>query len=122
VVPELYDALRQAGVDETMARRAAAAVFGARDGADLLTKADFRTGVADVVTKVEFRAEMSALHADMSALRADLVTKTELRTEMGALRSDIHAEIADLRSELLKWNLGAIAVATAIFAAIVRLG
>lgn len=41
---------------------------------------------------------------------SELVTKAYLR-----------AELADLRVELIKWNVGAMAVLTAIFAAIVRL-
>lgn len=39
--------------------------------------------------------------------RTDLATKTDL---------------AELKAELIKWNVGAMAVLTAIFAAIVRLG
>jgi hypothetical protein len=74
MVPELYDALRQAGVDDAMARRAAEAVLGSRHGVELVTK------------------------------------------------NDLRAEMADLRAELIKWNVGAMAVLTAIFAAIVRLG
>ena len=40
----------------------------------------------------------------------ELVTKVVLR-----------AELADLRTELIKWNVGALAVLTAIFSAIVKL-
>lgn len=72
MVTELYDALRQAGVDDDVARRAAEAVVGRQ---------------------------------------ADLVTALVLR-----------AELAELKAELIKWNVGAMAVLTAIFAAIVRLG
>ena len=39
--------------------------------------------------------------------RADLVTK---------------ADLAELKADVIKWNVGAMAVLTAIFAAIVRLG
>ena len=46
----------------------------------------------------------------MSTRVTELVTKADLR-----------AEIVDLRAELIKWNVGAMAVLTAIFAAIVRL-
>ncbi len=41
----------------------------------------------------------------------DLATKADLRTA-----------IAELKVDLIKWNVGAMAVLTAIFAAIVRLG
>lgn len=58
--------------------------------------------------------EPSARHAAEAVLGASygstLVTKADLR-----------AELADLRAELIKWNVGAMAVLTAIFAAIVRL-
>ena len=39
--------------------------------------------------------------------RIDLVTK---------------ADLAELKADLIKWNVGAMAVLTALFAAIVRLG
>lgn len=57
--------------------------------------------------------EPSARQAAEAVLGAkvDIVTKTDLR-----------AELADLRVELIKWNVGAMAVLTGIFAAIVRLG
>ena len=44
-----------------------------------------------------------------AAEKEEIVTKAFLR-----------AEIADLRVELIKWNVGAMAVLTAIFATIVR--
>ena len=78
MVDELYDALRKAGVDESMAKAAAEAVIGRQEG---------------VATK-----------ADIAVLGA------ELRREM-----------AELKADLIKWNVGAMAVLTAIFAAIVRL-
>ena len=48
---------------------------------------------------------------------AELVTTPVLRAEIEGLRR----EMADLKVELIKWNVGAMAVLTAIFAAIVRL-
>jgi hypothetical protein len=54
--------------------------------------------------------EQMAKHAARAALGAD--PKTDLATK---------AALADLKVELIKWNLGAMAVLTAIFAAIVRL-
>lgn len=80
MVTELYDALRQAGVDETSARHAAEAVIGVAQGSTLATKGD--------------------LLAEMA---------------------DLRVELADLRVELIKWNVGAMAALTAIFAAITRL-
>ncbi|MBA2591209.1 MAG: integrase [Gammaproteobacteria bacterium] len=73
MINELYDALRKAGVDEEIARKAAQAVLGAEE-------------------------------------KEQLVTKDFLRAEMEALKS-----------ELIKWNVGAMAVLTGVFAAIVKL-
>ena len=70
MVTELYEALRQVGVEESMAKAAAAAVL------------------------------------PMDA-RTDLVTK---------------ADLAQMEVRIIKWNVGAMAVLTGIFAAIVRLG
>jgi len=77
MVSELYDALRQAGVDDQLARDAARAVLG-----------------------VEARTE--------------LATKTDL--------AELKALLAEWKADVIKWNVGAMAVLTAIFAAIVRLG
>lgn len=73
MINELYDALRKAGVDEEIARKAAQAVLGAEE-------------------------------------KERLVTKDFLRAEMEVLKS-----------ELIKWNVGAMAVLTGVFAAIVKL-
>jgi hypothetical protein len=74
MVAELCDALREAGVDEQLARDAARAVLGAEAPTDLVTKADLAAG------------------------------------------------LAELKADVIKWNVGAMAVLTAVFAAIVRLG
>jgi len=47
----------------------------------------------------------------------DLVTTPVLRAELEGIRR----EMAELKADLIKWNVGAMAVLTAIFAAIVRL-
>ncbi|CAN5669229.1 hypothetical protein BH18PSE1_BH18PSE1_11050 [soil metagenome] len=73
MINEIYDALRKAGVDEDIARKAAQAVLGAEE-------------------------------------KDQLVTKDYLRAEMEALKSD-----------LVKWNVGAMAVLTAVFGALVKL-
>ena len=43
------------------------------------------------------------------------------KADIAILRSELRQEMADLKVELIKWNVGAMAVLTAIFAAIVRL-
>ena len=60
MVSELYDALRQAGVDETSARHAAEAVLGVAQGSTLVTRGDLR-------------AEMADLRAELADLRVDLI-------------------------------------------------
>ena len=50
--------------------------------------------------------------------RIDLATKADLL----ALRTEIKADLAETKAELIKWNVGVMAVLTGIFAAIVRLG
>jgi hypothetical protein len=47
----------------------------------------------------------------------DVATKADI----AVLGSELRRETADLKVELIKWNVGAMAVLTAIFAAIVRL-
>jgi hypothetical protein len=91
MVDELYEALRKAGVEEQLARDAARAVLARDTVTDLATKADL--------------AELKA------ATKADLAV----------LRSEFRQEMAELKADLIKWNVGAMAVLTAIFAAIVRL-
>ena len=48
---------------------------------------------------------------------AELVTTPILRAELEGIRR----EMSELKADLIKWNVGAMAVLTAIFAAIVRL-
>ena len=55
IVAELYEALKKAGVDEDTARKAAQAVIGAEEKAELVTK-DF------------LRAEINALKAEVQAM------------------------------------------------------
>ncbi len=99
MVTEFYDALRKAGVDEGLARDAARAVLPAEASTDLATKAD-----------------VGILKAD---LKADFAV---LRGEFAQHRADTRADLAEMKSDLLKWNVGAMAALTAIFAAISRLG
>lgn len=46
--------------------------------------------------------------------RTELATKTDL--------AELKALLAEWKADVIKWNVGAMAVLTAIFAAIVRLG
>ncbi|MGE0866900.1 MAG: hypothetical protein AB7P34_23590 [Vicinamibacterales bacterium] len=48
---------------------------------------------------------------------ARAVMGTEARNELAT-----KADLSDLKADLIKWNVGAMAILTAIFAAIVRLG
>ena len=55
----------------------------------------------------------------------DLATKADIaatRSDIAELRAATRADIAELKAELIKWNVGAMAALTAIFAAISRLG
>jgi hypothetical protein len=49
------------------------------------------------------------------------VLPIEARTEL-VTKADLAAGLAELKADLIKWNVGALAALTAIFAAIVRLG
>lgn len=112
MVAELYDALRKAGVDEQLSKEAARAVLGADAMKDLVTTSDlaeFRTATT---------AEFAVVKADIAVMKADIA---ELRSDLAVFKASTRADIADLKTELIKWNVGAMAVLTAIFAAISRL-
>lgn len=70
------------------------------------------TEIYDALRKagVDEASARQAAEAVLGAGQTDLVT-----------RADLRADLADLRAELIKWNVGAMAMLTAIFAAIVRL-
>jgi urease gamma subunit len=92
IVVELYQALREAGVAEQLARDAAHAVLG--------------TDMKDeLVTKSVLKSEIAGVRADIAALETRLV-----------------AEIASSRVEMIKWAVGALTALTAISTAIGRLG
>ena len=95
MVAELYDALRKAGVDEQLSKEAARAVLPSDVLLDLATK------------------------TDVALLKSDIA---ELRVEMKGDIAELKAGMSELKVELIKWNVGAMAVLTAIFAAIARLG
>ncbi|HVG71824.1 MAG TPA: hypothetical protein VM819_12995 [Vicinamibacterales bacterium] len=62
--------------------------------------------------------EQLAKDAARAVLGADARTDLATRADILALRADL----SDVKVELIKWNVGAMAVLTGIFAAIVRLG
>ena len=62
MVAELYDALRQAGVEQELARRAASAVLAVDERMDLATKSDLLALKADLA---EMRAEISEMKVEL---------------------------------------------------------
>lgn len=64
--------------------------------------------------------EKLARDAARAVLPAD--AEIEFATKADLVDLVTRADLAELRVELIKWNVGAMAVLTAIFAAIVRLG
>ena len=120
VVVELYEALRKAGVDDALARDAAAAVVPADALSHLATKSDIAR--LELVTKGDIARLELATKSDIARLelttksdiaRLELVTKGEI--------SRLEGKISEAKAELIKWNVGAMAIMTAIFAAIARL-
>jgi hypothetical protein len=63
-----------------------------------------KAGVEEELARAAARAVIGAEEKEQ------LVTKADLR-----------AELAELKAELIKWNVGAMAVLTAIFAAITKI-
>jgi len=66
----------------------------------------------------EWRSVKVAKDAACAVLGADARIDLATKADIFALKTDL----AELKVELIKWNVGAMAVLTAIFAAIVRLG
>jgi hypothetical protein len=64
--------------------------------------------------------EQLAKDAARAVLPAD--ADIELATKADLADLVTRADLAELRVELIKWNVGAMAIMTGIFAAIVRLG
>ena len=56
----------------------------------------------------------------MSTMVAELYEALR-KAGVDGLRADVSTELSGMKVELIKWNVGAVAVLTAIFAAIVRL-
>jgi len=120
VVVELYEALRKAGVGDALARDAAAAVVPADALSQLATKDDISR--LELATKADISRLELATRDDIA--RLELTTKHDIaRLEHATARdiSRLEGQISELKAELIKWNVGAIAIMTAIFAAIARL-
>lgn len=78
-----------------------------------------KAGVEEPLAKEAARAVMPATVKTDLATRGDLA---ELKAEFTILKETTSADLAELKADVIKWNVGAMAVLTAIFAAIVRLG
>jgi hypothetical protein len=70
MVAELYDALRQAGVEQELAQRAASAVLAVDARMDLATKSDLLALKADMA---EMRATISEMRAEVSEMKVELI-------------------------------------------------
>lgn len=80
-----------------------------------------RAGVDEQLAKDAARAVLAsdalpdlATRAALAVVEAEMATKADLAV--------VRADLAELKADLIKWNVGAMAVLTAIFAAVVRLG
>jgi hypothetical protein len=102
----LYRALKSAGVEDQLAHEAAQSVVTAEGAEALATKSDVAEWRA--ATKAEIAESRAATKTEIAELRA--ATKTDI--------AEVRIAIADLRSELLKWNTGAMAMLTVIYSAI----
>jgi hypothetical protein len=79
---------------------------------DALRKAGVDDDIARAAAEAVIgRQEDVATKADIAMTKADIAIQ----------RSELRQEMAELKADLIKWNVGAMAVLTAIFAAIVRL-
>jgi|SRR6266478_4581071 hypothetical protein len=98
--------LQAAGMPASQAE-AFAEAFGEAAGEGLATKQDIG----------ELRLEMAGQIADLRQQLADLRQQiTGVREQMAT-----KADLAELRADLIKWNVGTIIAAMAVFAAIVKL-
>lgn len=65
--------------------------------------------------------EPLAKAAARAVLAADVTTELATKADLAQLKAEFRVDLADLKSELIKWNVGAMAILTAIFAAIARM-
>ena len=107
----IYEAFRDAGIDEKPAKVIAAtvnkAVEQSVDTKQLATKSDVENG---------------QVRTDVEKLRIE--TKTEfglVRAELEKLRLETKAEIEKAKTDIIKWNIGAIIAASGLAMAIARL-
>ena len=66
--------------------------------------------------------EPLARSAATAVLGTDALAHLATKSDISVAVADLRTAIADTKTELIKWNVGAMAILTAIFAAIVRLG
>ena len=66
--------------------------------------------------------EQLAREAAFAVLGADARSELATKADVLTVRTELKADMAEMKVELIKWNVGAMAVLTGIFAAIVRLG
>ncbi len=100
-VTALYEALKAAGVEDSLAHRAAEAVLGVEDRAQLGTKADLTA--LQLVTKPDLTELQRAMKADLAEFRVGL---------------------AEMKVDLLKWtvglSIGTLVAMTALFTTLVK--
>jgi Skp family chaperone for outer membrane proteins len=119
--------LRDKGHFSAEQAEALAEALGEASQGDLATKADLaelRTEIAKVRTEIaELRTELKTEIAELrTGLKTEILElRTELKTEIAELRNELKAEIADVRNEiaavrteLLKWIIGAIGFQTVV--------
>ncbi len=77
-----------------------------------------KAGVDEDLARAAAKAVVGAEEKDKLATKADLA---ELKLATLADITELRREMALLKAELIQWNVGAMAVLTGIFAAIVKL-
>jgi predicted nucleic acid-binding Zn-ribbon protein len=86
--------------------------------AEALAEALAEASQGDLATKAdiaELRAEIAEVRTEIADLRTELKTEIAgLRTELKAEIADVRSEIAAVRTELLKWIIGAIGFQTVV--------
>ena len=70
-----------------------------------------------MVTELYEALRKAGVEEQMARDAARAVLATDAKSDLAT-----KADLSDLKADLIKWNVGAMAVLTAIFAAIVRLG
>jgi len=73
--------------------------------------------VSTIVAELYDALRKAGVDEQLARDAARAVLGAEARTELAT-----KADLAELKADIIKWNVGAMAVLTAIFAAIIRLG